>query len=162
MNTDGTFRMIACPTLSHERRTDRYFEPGRTIGEYLREMNWNTNDVSARVFIDGQYIPDAEWLTAEPKAGQAVVVRRVLGNGSGGNVGKQIGMIIGMLALAFAAPAAGGALAGLSTALGGSAGVWAGIIGATPLITASVLVAGSLAMHAAIPPPLPRRLLEAA
>jgi len=152
------FRLIACPTISHERRQDRYFSAGRTVGDYLRELGWKTDGLHARVFIDGQYIPDAEWLSAEPKAGQAVVVRRVLGNGGGGNTGKQIGMIVGMLVLALGAIAAPAALAGLAANMGASAGTWAGIIAARGAITAGVLVAGSLAMHGPIPMPLPRRL----
>ena len=71
------FRLIACPSLSHEKRTDTYLTSGRTVGDYLTELGWQTNGLHARVFIDGEFIPDAEWLMAEPKPGQSVVVRRV-------------------------------------------------------------------------------------
>lgn len=151
-----TFRLIACPSISHERRTDRYCRPGQTVGDYLRELGWKTDSLHARVFIDGQLIPDAEWLDAKPTAGQAVVVRRVF-QGGGQNGGKQIGMIVGMLAIFAAAFFAPGAIAGLSGMLGASGGVWGGIIGASGPITGALTIAGTLALHAKIPKPLPRR-----
>ncbi|MCS6305238.1 MAG: hypothetical protein H8K07_16470 [Nitrospira sp.] len=67
--TDGQFRMIACPSLSHERRTDRYCDAGRAVGDYVRELGWQPERMSARVTIDGALVPEAEWETVVPQAG---------------------------------------------------------------------------------------------
>lgn len=148
-----TFRLIACQTLSHETRSDTYVPEGTTVGEALQHLGWQTDKVSARVFIDGQLVPEAEWLDAEPKPGQAVVVRRVLSGGGGGNGGKQIGMIVGMIALMAATWwIGGGGLAGfLPTAL-----QMVGTVGGWQAVGAGVLVAGSLALNALIQPSRPR------
>lgn len=155
--TRGTFRLIACPTLSHERRTDRYYQTGQTVGESLRSLGWQTDGLHARVFIDGQLIPDAEWERAEPTSGQAVVVRTIpRGVGQGGNVGKQIGMIVGMLALAVAGGfVAGGALSGLFAAEGLAMAFGSGTALAN-LTAGAILIGGSLALNALIAPSQPR------
>lgn len=141
-----TFRLIACPSLSHERRTDQYLEPGQTLKECLRALGWHPESVSARVTIDGTLIPDAEWLEATPTAGQAVVVRTVPTGGDG----KQIAQIIGMIALTVAAIyIAGGAGGYLGTTIGAAG--WQ-----AQALATGVLVASSLAMNAHIPPPLRR------
>lgn len=150
-----TFRLIACQSLSHQRRTDNYIEPGKSVGECLRDLGWKTEGLSARVYIDGVLIPDAEWETVEPQAGQAVVVRRIP-QGRNFGEGKQIIQIVAMLALVVAAVYAPGyILALLPEALE------MGLIdiGATAAIQAAVLVSGSLALNARIPTPLPRRAL---
>lgn len=153
-----TFRLIACPTLSHETRSDTYVHTGTSVGDAVRALGWTTDGLSARVFIDGRLVPDAEWETAVPQGGQAVVVRRVLTGGGGGNTGKQIGMLVGMVALIAASFFAPGALAGAASFLGANGSVYGGILGASHAVQASVLVAGSLALHGPIPRPLPRRL----
>lgn len=154
-----TFRMIACPTVLHTKRTDNYYESGKTVGECLREQGWDTEKVNARVFIDGELVPDAEWLSAKPREGQAVVVRSIPAMGGGGNTGKQIGSILMMVAIFAAALYAPAALATLSSMLGASGGVFGGILGASAYITAFTTIAGSLALNARIPTPLPRRAL---
>ncbi len=150
---NGQFRMIACPTISHERRTDRYFESGRTVKDCLDELGWRTDGLHARVFIDGRYIPDAEWWTTEPQPGQAVVVRRVLRGGGGQGGGKQIGMLVGMLVIMAAAYfVGGGALASfLPEALQmlGTPGGW-------QIAGAVVGIGGALALNALVPPPRPK------
>ena len=159
---NDTFRMIACSSLSHERRTDRYFPAGRTVGDYLHDLGWKTDGLNARVFIDGEYIPDAEWLTAEPKPGQAVIVRRVFsGGGRGGNQqGKQIMQLVGMLAVALGAAYAAPFLA---SALGSAAGLGmgGGIVGAVgaPVVQGILTVGGALAMNGLVPASRPRRAL---
>lgn len=144
----NTFRLIACPTLSHEQRTDTYFDSGCTVGDYLRELGWKTDGLTARVFIDGQLVPDAEWLTAEPKPGQAVVVRRVYTGGQGGNQGKQILHIIGMLVVAVGA-------AYLAPLI---APAYLGKL-AVPLTQAGLTIGGALALNGHVPRSRPRRAL---
>jgi len=148
--TPGQFRMIACPSISHERRTDRYFPAGRTIGDYLRELGWAPSRMSARVTIDGVLIPDAEWQTVIPQAGQAVIVRAIPQGG-----GKQAVQIAAMLALTVAAIYVGGAETGFlaTKVLAGHAVTYGTLLGA------GLLVGGSLALHGRIPAPLPRRAL---
>jgi hypothetical protein len=153
--TPGQFRMIACPSLSHERRTDRYFPAGRTIGDYLRELGWTPSRMSARVTIDGVLVPEAEWQTVVPQAGQAVIVRAIPqggGNGQGG--GKQAAQIAAMLALTVASIYLAGG--GAESLLGASFGKE--LFGANALAV-GLLVGGSLALHGHIPAPLPRRSL---
>lgn len=152
-DSPGTFRLIACRTLLYERRHDRYIRPGRTIGECLRELGWKTDGLSARVFIDGHLVQGAEWEYAMPTAGQAVVVRTVMADGGGGGGGKQIGMIVGMLALMAATWwIGGGGLAGLLP----EALQMMGTVGGWQAVGAAVLVGGSLALNALIPPSRPR------
>lgn len=153
----NTFRLIACQSISHERRSDQYIPQGKTVGECLKQLGWQTEGLNARVFIDGQ-LCQGEWLDAKPAAGQAVVVRRVFQGGGQGGGGKNIGMMIGMLLILAASFYAPGAIAGLSSFLGASGGVWGGIIGASGPITTALTVAGALALHARVPRPLPRRL----
>lgn len=156
----GQFRMIAVPGISHEQREDRYFSSGHTIADCLREVGWTPDPLHARVTIDGELIPDAQWLTMEPKPNQAVVVRRVYTGG--GNTGKQIGQIIGLLAISiaawYAAPALAGGLAGLASTMGATGATWGGIIGSSGYIWGALTVASSLAMNALVPRSLPRRL----
>lgn len=144
------FRMIAVPGICHENRQDRYFASGRTVGEYLHELGWTTDGLNARVFIDGRHVPDAEWLTAEPKPGQAVVVRRIYSGGGGGNQGKQILQIIGTVALAVGAAFAAPYLAAF-VGITSKAGVAA--------VQAGLTVGGMLFMNAHIPASRPRRAL---
>ncbi len=150
-----TFRLIACPTLSHENRIDTYREPGAVLHDHLQAIGWGPRIDNLRVFIDGQLIPDAEWAHVVPAAGQAVVVRRILqdsGGGQGGSQGKQIGMIIAMVVLIAATwYVGGGGLAGLlpEALQMGLAGAWEGI-------GAAMLIGGTLAMNALISPNRPR------
>lgn len=141
------FRMIACQSLSHERRTDHYFPAGKTLGEYVRELGWSTDNLHARVSIDGKIIPDAEWIVTEPLPGQSVVVRAIPGNGQNG--GKQAAQIVGMIAIAVAA---------FYTAVGSlQMGAWFAANSASAYgLAAGIAVAGSLALNALIAPPRPQ------
>lgn len=151
--TNDSFRLIACPTLSHERRTDTYCETGKTLRAHLEEIGWS-GTISARVFIDGQLIPNAEWETMVPRAGQSIVIRRVLQmGGGGGRGGKQIGMIIGMIALMVASWWIGGG--GLAALLPEGLQM-VGTVGGWQAAGAAVLVGGSLALNALIQPSRPR------
>lgn len=142
-----TFRLIACPTLGHERRSDQSLVPGQPLGAYLRALGWSPERVHARVTIDGRLVPDAEWLVVEPKPGQSVVVRTVP---TGGEGGKQAAQIVGMLALTVAAIYVGG---------GGAAGLLGQTLGTgigAQVTAASLLIGGSLALNALIAPPRPQ------
>ena len=154
------FRLIACPSISHERRTDRYCDAGRVLGDYVRELFVASDRLQARVTIDGALVPQAEWETVVPQAGQAVVVRAIPqgggGNGQGG--GKQAVQIAAMLALTVAAIYVGGAETGFlaGKVFSGSSLTYGTLLGG------GILVAGSLALNGPIPAPLPRRALQEA
>ena len=150
--SDEHFRLVACSTLMHERRTDTYCHVGKTLGDHLREIGWGPLG-DARVFIDGELIHDARWEFCVPQPGQSVVVRRVLHGGGGGRGGKQIGMIVGMIALMVATwYIGGGALAGILP----EGLQMAGTVGGWQAVGAGVLVGGSLALNALIQPNRPR------
>lgn len=158
-------RLIVCPhILSIEKdRIDRYVPEGATVTGHLRALGWQPDSLNARVFIDGEYIEQAQWEYAMPKAGQSLIVRAVpMGGGGGGGQGKDAMRIVAMIAVVVASVmTAGGALAGVAGYVGG-AGAWAGMVGGSvgaAAAGAAVSIIGTLAINGLIPAPLPRRTL---
>ena len=153
-NPQDKLRLIACPhVLSIEKgRIDVLRPAGGTVNDLVRSIGWTPEGLSARVFIDGEYIKDAAWEYTVPQAGQAVIVRAIPTGGDGG--GKQVGQIAAMVAIIvlatvlqqhYATPLA---LAwGIST------------MTASAVIVSATTIVGALAMTALIPTPLPRRAL---
>lgn len=147
------FRMIACPhILSTEKdRIDRYVPEGGTVADHLRVLGWIPDSLNARVFIDGEYIEQARWEYAAPRAGQSVIVRAVPMGGGGGGQGKDAMRIVAMIAVVVASVVtqqywAIGAL-GMSVAMTGA------------IAGAAVSIVGTLVINGLIPVPLPRRPL---
>ncbi len=150
-------RMIATPhILSTEKgRLDVMRPAGGNVNDLIRSIGWIPDSLSARVFIDGEYVRDAAWEYTVPRAGQSVIVRAIPMGGGGGGQGKDAMMIVamvGIIALSLAMPA-----------MIGSLGVMGAIIATTPRVAAA-LTAGtsimiSLALSGLIPQPLPRRAL---
>ena len=143
-------RMIAMPhILSTEKgRIDVQRPAGGSVHDLLRSIGWMPDSLSARVFIDGEYVKDAAWEYTVPRAGQSVIVRAIpMGGamgGGGGNGGKDAARIVamvGVLALAIAAPYMAPVL------LAG----WVGVAA-----TAAISIVGSLAVTGLIPQALPR------
>lgn len=152
----GAFRLISCPSLSHEQRQDNYFEAGRSIKDCLASLGWNTSgNLQARVTINGELVSDAEWLSVKPPKDASVVIRRtygMMGGGKGANTGKQIMGIIAMLTVAIGAiyaPALLPSIASMASAMGASGGVWGGIMGAGGFISAAVGIGGCIGLHVA-------------
>ena len=151
-------RLIACPhVLSTEKgRIDVQRPAGGNLNDLLRSIAWTPEGLSARVFIDGEYVKDAAWEYTVPRAGQSVIVRAIpTGGAMGGGQGKDATMIvamIGIIALSFAMPA-----------MIGSLGVMGAIIATTPGVAGALVAATSigltLALSGLIPQPLPRRAL---
>lgn len=144
---ENSFRLISCDTLSYDRRRDQYVAPGLSIRDCVRTLGWSDELLHARVFIDGQYIPDAEWEMAYPKSNQSVIIRRVPGGGGqGGKDGARLGVMLALVVASIAI--SGGAASGLIPTL---------VAGSTPALVASsvLLIGGSLALNALIPPPRP-------
>ena len=78
-------RLIACPhILSIEKgRIDVQRPAGGSVNDLLRSIAWTPEGLSARVFIDGEYVKDAAWEYTVPRAGQSVVVRAIpMGGGA--------------------------------------------------------------------------------
>ena len=141
-------RLIACPRpLSTETdRIDRYVPEGGTVAEHVRALGWQPDHLSARVFIDGEYIEQAQWEYAVPRAGQALTVR-VIPMGGGGGQGKEAGRIVAMLgviALSIFAPY-------LAPVGWGLVGAWTGAA-----LSVAVSIVGTLAINALIPPASPK------
>lgn len=78
-------RMIACPhVLSTEKgRIDVLRPAGGSVSDLMRSIAWMPEGLSARVFIDGEYVKDAAWEYTVPRAGQSLIVRAIPMGGGG-------------------------------------------------------------------------------
>ena len=92
-------RMIATPhILSTEKgRLDVMRPAGGNVNDLIRSIGWIPDSLSARVFIDGEYVRDAAWEYTVPRAGQSVIVRAIPMGGGGGGQGKDAMMIVAMV-----------------------------------------------------------------
>ena len=154
MNPQESLRLIAMPhVLSTEKgRIDVQRPVGGSVNDLMRSIGWTPDSLSARVFIDGEYVKDAAWEYTVPRAGQSVVVRAIpMGGGGGGNQGKDIGRMVAMIGIMVLAVATqqwwAVPLLGMSAAT----------VFAVGLATNSITT--SLALSGLIPQPLPRRAL---
>ena len=153
-------RIIACPhILSIEKgRIDVQRPAGGNVKDLLRSIAWVPAGLSARVFIDGEYVKDAAWEYTVPGPGQSVVVRAIpMGGamGGGGGQGKDAMMIvamIGIIALSVSMPA----LVGF---IGVGAALFAGTTAGAAVLTIGTSIGLTLALSGLIPQPLPRRAL---
>lgn len=147
----GAFRMIACPhILSNDKGKIDVSRPvGGTITDIMRSIGWTHEGLSARVFLDGELVKNAAWEYTLPTAGQSLVVRAIP---MGGENGKSALRIVAMIAVIAAALAMPGAIMGMGF-YGAIAMTTPGMAGA---LSAVISIAGTLAVTARIPPPLPR------
>ena len=111
---------------------------GMTIAQMLGEGASQTASIS----IDGYDIPQKLWATVRPKAGRTIHI--VLYPQGGGNGAKWI-RLVAIVVLMIAAPY----LAPLLAPAGASAAVLAAY-------TAGIVLVGTLAINALIPPPMPK------
>ena len=145
-------RLIVCPRpLSTTRdRVEVAIPAGATVAEHLRAIGCELDRLTAIVSIDGRMIPRAEWDYAVPQAGQMLAVQAIPAGGDDGG-GKSILGIVAMIGLVVATWYIGGGGLGaiLPEALGMafSAGQTA-----TAVLAGGVLIGGSLALNALIPP----------
>jgi hypothetical protein len=150
-------RIIACPHVfsTENGRIDRKVSTGGTVGEHLRAIGWQPESMSARVYIDGVLIPEAQWEYAVPRVGQSLVARAIP-TGTGG--GKDVARIVAMLAvISLAMYVSGGGLGAILPEALGMAFA-SGTTAANVLAVATSIV-GTLALNGLIPAPLPRRAL---
>lgn len=143
-------RLIVCPRpLSTTRdRIEVAIPAGATMAEHLRAVGCDLDRLTALVSIDGKLIPRAEWEYAVPRAEQFLTVQAIPAGGDDGG-GKSILGIVAMIGLVVATwYIGGGGLAGLlpeALQLVGTVGGW-------QAVGAGVLIGGSLAINALIPP----------
>ena len=155
-------RIIAMPhVFSTERgRIDVQRPSGGSVNDIIRSIGWTPDSLSARVFIDGEYVKDAAWEYTVPRAGQSVIVRAIPTGGQGG--GKDTVRIIAVIAIILVTIAISrGALAPVAGSLAGSGG-WAALVGgstASAVVASAVSITATLAVSGLIPAPLPRRAL---
>lgn len=147
-------RLIACkrPLSIEMDRIDRMVPEGRTVAQHIRSIELDPDPLFARVFVDGEMVPKAQWEYVIPRAGSSVTVRVIPMGGDGG--GKMAIRIVAMLAVVVASFYTGGAAAPLSNFLGITSAAGIGAVGEG--ISAAVSMVGMLAINAEIPPPLPR------
>ena len=134
------------PLSLDKDRLDITVPAGGTVATLLRASHIDPDPLWARVFIDGQFVDKACWDSVVPMAGQCVTVRAIPmgGEGGGGKMAMRIIAMLAVVALAIAAPYAAPVAWGL-------VGGWSGAA-----LSASVMLAGTLAVNALIPPPKPR------
>lgn len=114
----------------------------------MQSIGWMRDALHARVYIDGDLIPEASWEYTFPSAGQSVCIRAVP---LGGNQGKDALRIAATIAVIVGAIVTGGLVAGIGGAfLGLSAATWGGIA------AAGVSIVGTLGVSALIPPAPPK------
>ena len=145
LDTQHSYRVIACPHIlsADKDKIDVQRPAGGSVSDLLASIGW-TDRLSARVFLDGELIPDARWEYTLPKAGQSLVIRAIPMGGENGKTALRIVAMIAVIA------------ASIVTANPG--GVVAGVLGTTGALAAGVAVsvAGTLAITATIPPALSR------
>lgn len=111
-----------------------------TLGAYVKRTGVIVPAGPVIVWHNGVRVPDALWRRLIPRAGDQVVIRaRVLGGGGGGKILRTVAMIALVIAAPYVAPALGFA---------------AGTLGAS-LVTAGVMIGGTLLINALLPPPMP-------
>lgn len=127
-------------------RIEQYegFAPSETLGSYVRRVGVAVPSRVVRVEHNGREVPLALWPRLIPRHGDMVVIRaRALGGGGGNKVLRTVAMIAVVVVAIFApyaAPAAWGA--GFGT-VGGA------------LISAGVMLGGTLLVSALLPMPTP-------
>lgn len=142
----ATPSMVVYPKPLGGERTEHFecFAPGETLAAYVLRVGIMVPSRVLRVEHNGREVPLALWQRLIPRHGDMVVIRaRALGGGGGNKVLRAVAMIAIVVVSIFApyaAPAAWGA--GFGT-VGGA------------LISAGVMLGGSLLVNALLPPLTP-------
>lgn len=155
----GPLRLIGLPHVfsTEKGRIDVQRPAGGNVNDLIRSIGWTPDSLSARVFIDGEYVKDAAWEYTVPRAGQSMVVRAIPMDGGQGKDATRLVAFIAIMGLALAV--SGGAAAPLAGTLFGAGG-WAAMVGgstAALIAGAATSIIGSLAISSLVPQPLPRR-----
>lgn len=109
-----------------------------TLGAYIKRTGVIVPAGPVAVWHNGHRVPDALWRRLIPRPGDQVIIRaRVLGGGGGSKILRTVAMIALVIAAPYVAPALGLA---------------AGSLGAS-LVTAGIMIGGTLLINALLPPP---------
>lgn len=130
-------------------RIEQYecFAPRETLGSYVRRVGVAIPSRVVRVEHNGREVPLALWERLIPRHGDLVVISaRGLGGGGGGKVLRTVAMLA-VVAAAFYAPS----LAGLTKMVGG---IEVATLGGS-VLSAGVMIGGSLLVNALLPMPAP-------
>jgi predicted phage tail protein len=141
--------LVMYPKPLGGERIERFqaFLPGETLGAYVRRAGLAVPSRVVRVEHNGREVPLALWKNLIPRHGDLVVISaRALGGGGGGKVLRTVAMLA-VVAAAFYAPY----LAGLTQTVNGVTSV---TLGGT-LLSAGVMIGGSLLVNALLPLPTP-------
>ncbi|WP_233574939.1 host specificity protein J [Pusillimonas sp. NJUB218] len=121
------------------------FLPGETLGAYIQRNSVGLPRSKFRVWHNARPVPMHLWDRLIPRTGDQLMIQAVAEGGGGG--GGKILRTVAMIALVIAAPHIAGLL---NTSLG--LGFAAGSIG-MGVLTAGVMIGGSLLINALLPPP---------
>ncbi|GEM_PF-2487537 len=119
------------------------FLPKETLGSYCKRTGIVVPRGELRVFHNGHPVPAALWDKLIPRTGDQIIVRAI---GQGGGGGSKILRTVAMVALVVASGSIGGLAAGAWGATAGS------------LVSAGVMIGGSILINALLPPPKPTNL----
>ena len=140
-------------SLPHPLRADAKevsvaaFLPNETLGAYIDRVGLRIAKGPVYVWHNGYRVPEALWTRLIPRNGDQIVIRaRMQGGGDGSKILRTVAMVALVVVAAWA-----GATYGAS--LGSAIGVSAEVGGA--LISAGVMIGGSLLINALLPPPKP-------
>lgn len=136
-------------SLPHPLRADAKevsvaaFLPNETLGAYIERVGLRIAKGPVHVWQNGHRVPEALWTRLIPKNGDSIIIRARMQGGGGSKILRTVAMV----ALVIAAPY----IAGYAMT-----GTWAaatGIMGG--LVTAGIMIGGSLLINALLPPITP-------
>lgn len=145
----ATPSMVVYPKPLGGDRTEHFecFMPGETLGAYVRRIGIAVPSRVMRVEHNGREVPLALWERLIPRHGDLVVIAaRGLGGGGGGKVLRTVAMLAVVVGAIYAPY-----LAGLTQTINGVTSVTLG----GSLLSAGVMIGGSLLVNALLPPLTP-------
>ena len=133
-------------TMGQEARVAAFL-PNETLEKYCERVNLDIRpQYEVVVWHNGHRVPSALWTRLIPKTGDQIIIRTTGLHGGGGDSNK-VFRTVALLALALTAPYLAGAAMGLG---------WTAATGFTGgLISAGIMIGGSLLINALLPPPKP-------
>jgi hypothetical protein len=137
-------RVTAMRSPFRQARIELAFAEGSTIATMVAAAGLSPTSTRLAAYVGDRLVPESEWLTTRPRAGDIVCVRALpLGN-EGESGGKTALRIVALLAVVV-----------LSIVTFGAGTAFAGAYGATAsaIAVGVASIAGSLAVNALIPPP---------
>ncbi len=124
-------------------REESAFLPNETLGSYIKRTGIVVPAGPVVVWHNGFRVPDELWRRLIPRLGDQVVIRaRVLGGGGGNKVLRTVAMIA-VVVISIVAPYLAPAAWGVGAGTAGGA-----------LLSAGVMIGGTLLINAILPPPV--------